>query len=251
LGLYVSLRVYWLKWRIPLAVKKMAVNEENSRAKIGKHQPAQIGELPEVDVSVTARWQEIAGLSSTISDILDEFGYRLSVPVTFLPARSPGQCVVGRALTLRYLPERRTRELAKDGLIHQSAMQYASKGDVLVIEGDGVGLYSVFGGLAGHRAAERGIGGVIVDGAVRDLDQLASENIPVWSKGVTSVTGRGRLQGVAINVPVRIHDVQVVPGDIVIADESGVCFVPGELLTSVDARLQALVEEESRILGSK
>lgn len=225
--------------------------DQYSRSKIGKYLPEHIGELPDVDVATIARWQGIPGLSSTISDILDEMGYVLSVPATILPSRLPGRCVVGRALTVRYLPERQSRELAKDRLIHQSAMQSASAGDVLVMEGDGVGLYSIFGGLAAHRAMQFGIGGVIVDGAVRDVDQLKHENIPVWSKGITSMTGRGRLHGVSINVPVRVHNVHVIPGDIAVADDSGICFVPRELVSDVDVRLQALVEEERRITASR
>ncbi|MDQ0189064.1 RraA family protein [Alicyclobacillus cycloheptanicus] len=229
----------------------MSTNKEGPRAAIGSHQPAHIGELPEVDLAMTEGWGDIPGLSSTISDILDDLGYHLCVSCTAMPARSTGRCVVGRAVTLRYLPERRVRESASDGLIHQSALQHVSPGDVLVIEGDGAGQYSVFGGMAAHRAVQRGIAGVVVDGAVRDVDQITDEQLPVWSTGVTCVTGRGRLQGVGINVPIRIQRVQVCPGDIVIADDSGICFVPPEVLPEVGRRLNEILAEERRILGTR
>ncbi|MCL6627414.1 RraA family protein [Alicyclobacillus shizuokensis] len=229
----------------------MTQHDRQPRAAIGKSRPAQVGELPSVDWSVAAGWRNIPGLSSNVSDILDELGYRLSVPATCIPSRLPGSRVVGRAVTLQYLPERRSHELAGDGLIHKSAMELTSSGDVLVIAGDGIGQYSVFGGLAAHRAVECGIAGIIVDGAVRDVDQLADLRFPVWSRGVTPTTGRARLQGVGINVPIRLHDVQVLPGDIVVADDSGICFVPADVLREVDRRLRELIEEEAHILGSK
>jgi 4-hydroxy-4-methyl-2-oxoglutarate aldolase len=229
----------------------MAPSEGGSRAKIGTREPREVGVMPEVDLAIVDGWQRIPGLSSSISDILDELGYATAVAATHLPGRLPGRCVVGRAVTVRYLPERRSREHAEDGLIHKSAMAIAARGDVLVVEGDGGGLWSVFGGLAAHRAVECGIAGVIVDGAVRDLDQISALQLPVWSRGVTSVTGRGRLEGVGINVPVRVAGVQVRPGDVVVADDSGVCFVPPEVLAEVGRHLRDLTDEEAKILQSR
>ncbi|QSO47263.1 RraA family protein [Alicyclobacillus mengziensis] len=221
-----------------------------SRANIGTDVPEEVHDVPQVDLSLTRDWVKISGLSATISDILDDLGYALSIPTTELPSRSEGSTIVGRAATIRYLSSRRSLDKSTDGLIHKSAMKFTNPDDVLVIEGDRGGRYSVFGGLAAHSAKKFGIAGLIVDGAVRDIDQIGELGIPVWSRGVTPMTGRGRLQGMGINVPVQIENVQVHPGDVVVADDSGICFVPPEILPEVDRRLRLLIAEEQQIVGT-
>lgn len=223
-------------------------NQLPSRASIGTDVPREVHQIPQFDLTLAHDWVHISGLSSTISDILDDLGYALSIPASELPARQGRRTIVGRAATIRYLPSRRCLHLSTDGLIHKSAMRFTSPNDVLVIEGDRGARYSVFGGLAAHSAKQHGIAGLIVDGAVRDIDQIGELDIPVWSRGVTPLTGRGRLQGMGINVPVQIQNVQVHPGDVVVADDSGICFVPAEILPEVDRRLRLLIAEEQQIV---
>jgi len=61
---------------------------------------------------------------------------------------------------------------------------------------------------------------------VRDIDHSRAIGYPVWSSGVSPVTGKWRIRTVAVNKPVSIAGVEVRPGDLVVADECGVCFVP-------------------------
>jgi regulator of RNase E activity RraA len=82
------------------------------------------------------------------------------------------------------------------------------------------------GGVGGRLSKRQGVLGAIVDGAVRDVGDYRAIDYPVWSAGVTPLSGKWRVQAVEINGPVSICGVVVNPGDLVVADDSGVCFVP-------------------------
>lgn len=70
-------------------------------------------------------------------------------------------------------------------------------------------------------------------GAVRDVDEIRASGLAVWTRAVTPITGSGRIEAVAVNTPIVAGSVQVLPGDVVVADESGVCFIPTERFTEV------------------
>lgn len=221
-----------------------------ARSSIGSYAPSQVGEIQDyVDPTLYATWSSITGLSATVSDVLDDLGYKLAVPTSEIPSVFKGARVVGRAVTLKYLPERKAAHAAGGHLAHQAALAHTQPGDVLVIEGDRTGSFSVLGGLAALKAKSFGIQAVIVDGAIRDVDDIEGLGLPVWSKGVTCLTGRGRVEGVGINVPIQLSHVQVCPGDIVVADDSGICFIPSQEFECVAARVQAIVEAENIIKG--
>lgn len=88
----------------------------------------------------------------------------------------------------------------------------------------------------------------MVDGAVRDVAHSRGIAYPVWCKGASPITGKWRIETVAINVPVAICGVAVKPGDLVVADEVGVCFVPHERAAEVLAVVQRILRyEENRL----
>jgi 4-hydroxy-4-methyl-2-oxoglutarate aldolase len=96
-------------------------------------------------------------------------------------------------------------------------------------------------------ATLRGVAGVVADGACRDVDEAVDLELPVYARGVTPLTARGRQGEVAWDVPVPVAGVTVHPGDLVIADRSGVVFLPTEhaerVITAAEevaAREQAL-----------
>ena len=84
--------------------------------------------------------------------------------------------------------------------------------------------------LTGKRAGERG---AIVMGGIRDIPHSRSVGYPVWSSEITPVTGKWRLETVEINGAVMIDDVQVAAGDLVVADDTGVCFIPRDQIMTV------------------
>lgn len=194
-----------------------------------------------------ARLTEIPGLSSTVSDVLDDLGYQLVVPTTEIAPLNRGIRVIGPAVTLRYLPQRQISIGGVARLAHMSAFERAERGDVLVIEADDIARYSVFGGLAALTAQKRGLAACLVDGAVRDIDEISQSGLEVWSRGTTCITGRGRLEGFSLNLPIGFAGVQVRPGDTVVADDSGICFIPPEALEEVCRQVVAIHDEELNI----
>jgi regulator of RNase E activity RraA len=94
----------------------------------------------------------------------------------------------------------------------------------------------------------QGEAGAIVDGGVRDIDHSRHIGYPVWSSSVSPATGKWRIETVGINVPVVVAGVTVHPGDLVIADEVGVCFVPRARAAEVLETAQRLEQsEEARL----
>jgi 4-hydroxy-4-methyl-2-oxoglutarate aldolase len=109
-----------------------------------------------------------------------------------------------------------------------AAIDAAQAGDVIVVAADGRLDAAAWGGLLSLAATVRGIAGVIADGACRDVDEASELGLPVYARGVTPLTARGRQREVAWDVPVPVAGITVHPGDLVIADGSGVVFLPAE-----------------------
>lgn len=197
------------------------------------------------------RLRRLGGLTSTVSDILDEQGWRLAVPASILhPRHLKSVTVIGHALTLSYLPERRTLAIAARGgdppkLAHHVVYRVAQRGDVMVIDARGADGLSLMGGRAAAAAVRAGLAGAIVDGGVRDLHDVRRLGFSMWSRGATPVTGKARLEAVAVNRPACCGGVQVRPGDLVIADDTGVCFVPAERIDAVVRRVFQVVAKEA------
>ncbi len=235
----------------------MDLSLESDAAKIGIFAPPLLlpAAFPRLAPEVLESLASLTGVAASTSDILDEMGLRLSVPATELVPRIPTKLVVGQAITLQYLPERGARVSGPRGevpsrLAHQALFASGRPGDVAVVSVLGPANISVIGGLAGYHAKRAGMAACVVDGGIRDLDQLRQLDLPVWSRWVTPITGRGRAEAVAINGPVCCGAVQVHPGDLVIADDSGICFVPVELAPAVVERVLVTVRAEGAVTGA-
>jgi 4-hydroxy-4-methyl-2-oxoglutarate aldolase len=202
-------------------------------ARVGFYRPDVVRgvEAAAPDPALVERLRGVSGLSSAFSDELDRHALLTVVPAAALRPLRPTDVVIGRALTIRYLPQRLASGPA--GLAHLTACEIARPGDVLVISSPLTSNASVLGGIAAAAIAEAGVAGVVVQGLVRDIDEIETVGLPVWATGHTPVTGRSRLVAQEINGPMEIHGVHVVAGDVVVADRSGVAFVPAELFAEV------------------
>ena len=127
------------------------------------------------------------------------------------------------------------------------ALEMGQHGDVICVDAGGDTEVSVCGGLMGGLAKNRGIRGMIVDGAGRDIDELEDINWPIWTR---SITPRGthtmfsaRKEELSINVPIACGGVVVRPGDFIVADTIGVCVVP---LDRADEFLTLAAEQAER-----
>jgi regulator of RNase E activity RraA len=117
-------------------------------------------------------------------------------------------------------------------------------GDVLVVDGGGRLDAALIGDIAGTALAGLGGGGMVVDGAVRDLDGLDAVGLPTFAAGAHPATGSNQGPG-AINVVVQCGGVTVRPGDVIRGDTSGLVVVPREHLAPVLALTQAVADREA------
>ena len=193
--------------------------------------------------------------SLQLEAVYDALGDYKGNYVLGLQSTQPGQRVVGRALTMRYLPARPDVREALDALAAEGdwdrrfygrAADEARPGDVIVVELGGASGDHMFGdmGVLGMKLA--GIRGAVVDGGSRDRAELTDPSFadfPVFVRYFNVVISEWL--GAEWNVPVRIGRATVLPGDIVIADDTGVLFVPPQLVESVLAKAQAKVSMEN------
>lgn len=127
------------------------------------------------------------------------------------------------------------------------ALEMGQPGDMIVVDAKGDTETSVCGGLMGGLAQNRGIRGMIVDGAGRDIDELEDLNWPIWTRAITA---RGthtmfseRKEELSINVPIACGGVVVNPGDFIVADTNAVVVIP---LERAEEMLQLALEQADR-----
>ena len=212
---------------------------------LGKLAPGAVGlmELPRLAPQIMAAYRALGDLTGTVSDALDECGI---AGVALLRPTDPKARVVGQAVTVLNV---RRKEVSVDGksrLGEIEAHNLAEPGDVLVVQG--VAGISSMGGISASIGKRQGESGAVVDGAVRDIAHSRDIGYPVWSSGVSPVTGKWRIQTVAVNKPVTIAGMEVHPGDLVVADECGVCFVPHARAAEVLEKARQIEQWEKRRL---
>jgi len=118
--------------------------------------------------------------------------------------------------------------------------------EVIVVTSSGREESAAWGGLLSLAAALRGVAGVVVDGLVRDVDDCERLDLPVFARGATPISARGRICERSVDEPVDIGGVRVAPGDLVLADGSGVVFVPRARARDVIEGAERIVAFESR-----
>ena len=146
-----------------------------------------------------------------------------------------------------------TVQLSKGDLVDPlKALEMGKPGDMIVVDAGGDLNTSVCGGLMGGLAQNRGIRGMIVDGAGRDTDELEDIGWPIWTRAITPrgthTMFSGRKEELSINVPIACGGVVVKPGDFIVADLMGVVVIPLERAEEVVqlAAEQAEREEKTR-----
>jgi len=216
-----------------------------------KSDKVRLWDVPRVDSKIIDGFKEMGDLAGVVARALDQFGVNGTVPAAYLPPIKPGSRLVGCAVTVRSIPEREVpyrywqrSEMTRLG--EREAFFMVKEGDVVVIDGSSVYPASNLGSMSVALAARLGVSGVVVDGTVTGVEGIRSAAIPVWARGGTTVTGHHRLETAEINGPIGICGIRVEPGDLIVADDSGVTVVPREMAGEV---LKLCVE--LRGLGSK
>ena len=200
-------------------------------------------ELAPADADVLRRLGALDACA--VSDALDTLG--LPGAVTGIgPLWPVGRVVAGRARTIQAAPK---SEGQAGTHIASALIAVADEGDVAVIANDGREDVSCFGGILAEAAVRRGMAGVAIDGACRDIAESDALDLPIFGRAVVPVSARGRIVQTAMDEPIQFAGATVRSGDYVIADRSGVVFVPaddaGRVLDLADrivARESAMVE---------
>lgn len=147
------------------------------------------------------------------------------------PVYSPVTRVVGPAVTVS-LP---TASLK----VFSLGLQQTQPGDVVVVNGWAKTKTAFIGGNMCRGLKHRGVAGLIIDGAVKDVSEIRADGFPVFARAVTAGYANGPHVG-EVNVPIACGQCVVNPGDIIVADEDGIVVVPpqftDEVLAAVSAR---------------
>ena len=154
--------------------------------------------------------------------------------------------IVGPAITMRMTAAGETKAKSHGCA---NAFRVAEDGDVIVIDNGGREGENCWGEIVAFAALQKGVIGTVVDGFVRDVDVLKEINYPVFARGVTLTTSRGRTIEESFNTVVRIGNVQVRPGDIIVADENGVVVIPSERVEEVLKVTQQVYDKEQYIIA--
>ena len=195
------------------------------------------------DAGYRVRLQKLA--TSNLSDALDKLGATGAV-IGIVPQWGRTK-VVGRAITIRMTAAGAVESKAHLGV---DAIEAGSPGDVIAIDNRGDTHNNCWGEILSMGALKRGLSGVVVDGAVRDVDACEEFGFPVHARGTVPITARGRIVQEAWNVPIRLGNVAVRPGDVIVADVNGVVVIPLARLDQVLAVAEEIFDKETRMLDA-
>jgi regulator of RNase E activity RraA len=206
--------------------------------------------VPRPPAGAVERLLALGDPTGIISDTMDELGIPAGViGASVLRPTIAGRAIAGPALTVRNIAQRLDPLAGARAHVNRmaefEAHNLAQPGDVLVIQG--VAAVSNMGGISAQTGKRQGEVGAIVQGGVRDLAHSRALGYPIWASDITPVTGKWRLETVEINGAIEIGGVRVAAGDLVVADDTGVCFIPRDMVLEVlDAAEQKAKAEAVR-----
>jgi RraA family protein len=179
----------------------------------------------------------VAELAKMVTPHLSDSMERLYAGGAALRPMHDGTKLCGPAFTVRTSPG--------DNLLVHKAIDIAEPGDVIVVDAGGVNDNAIIGELMSARAAQRGVGGMVIWGAIRDSKELREGSFPVYASGVTH-RGPYKNGPGEINVTVTIGGMTVNPGDIIVGDADGLVAVPQDQAEAVLASAKAILAKEEK-----
>ena len=169
---------------------------------------------------------------ANLSDALHRGGVLQGIRPLF-----PGIRMIGQAVTVRTYPG--------DWAKPVQAIDVAQPGEIVVIDAGGAGP-ALWGELATHSAVQRNLGGVVIDGALRDSPEILAMKFPAFSRLVMPNAGEPKGFG-EIGVPVTVGNMRVEPGDWLLGDDDGVVVLPKAIAVEYANRSMDVLERENRI----
>lgn len=172
--------------------------------------------------------------AATLHEALGRTG---NLPSAIKPIH-PGMKICGPAYTVQTMP--------RDNVLLHRAYAYASPGSVLVVNCSGFYEAGYWGDLMSLGAKTKGIAGLVIDGCVRDADDIEAMGFPVFSRGLcirgTTNYGEGTL-----NEPILIGECLIRPGDIIVGDRDGVVVVPQDRIEEAIEKATAREAREEAV----
>jgi regulator of RNase E activity RraA len=209
----------------------------------------EIGEIKRPSKETIEGFRQVS--TSTISDVLDEMG--ISGIINGFRPLMPEIRVAGPAFTVKEV----TGVLGTYSVIElggAGSTDLLEQGDIFVCDLGGEQI-SALGDLLALSLKLKGAAGAIIDGGVRDVDQIRKEGFPVWAHHICATSCKTRAKWIGINIPIQVGGVRVNPGDIVVADDTSVAVVPldkAEQVLEQGRRLEEVEREfRKRLRGGK
>lgn len=187
----------------------------------------QVGPVPkQVDAAMIEAFGKIEVAT------IGHFRHRGFVAHSITPVVEPKMTLVGTAVTVA-IP-------GTDSTMLHHAVGSLRPGDFLFVDRLGDDRYACIGGGVAFAIKTAGAIGVVIDGPCTDVEEIVELDMPLWSRGVSGITTRLNDLGGAMNLPIACGNVPVMPGDLVIADASGILVIPvneaAEVLEEAAAR---------------
>ena len=179
---------------------------------------------------------ELDGWAQIPTSILSDVMHRMQAMAADIAPISPGTRMAGQARTVLAM-------VADSSIVH-AVNSVAEEGDVLVMNSGNYIDRACWGGLATRSAMARGVRGLVMNGAVRDIEEIRAFGFPVYCRGAVP-SGPHKGHGGHIDVPVAVGGVSVAPGDIIVGDDDGVAVVPLARAEEVRAAAEALIAREA------
>jgi Demethylmenaquinone methyltransferase len=180
-----------------------------------------------------------------LSDALDALG--VTGVAEGLSRLATTRKVAGRVMTVK-LEEARGRTAPRH--LCTAAVDAARPGDVIVVEHHSRADCAGWGGILSKAAALKGLSGTIIDGMARDIDEAELFGYPVFGKGGIPRTARGRIIETEYATPINVDGITVTPGDYVLADGTGVVFVPAARAEEIVAKAESLQAREAAMIAA-
>ena len=183
--------------------------------------------------------------TSAISDALDSLNIKDRI-VGFKP-RSANNKLIGFVYTVKYATIKTPpREFQNAG----NYIDNVGEDAVIIIDNNGIDWCTTWGGILTKVAQKRKINGVVVHGSIRDIDEIKHSALPVFSQHVFMCSGKNRVQKIDEQCSIVLNNVEVNPDDLVVADGSGVVFIPKDYIAECLKRAINIEITEVKILNA-
>jgi 4-hydroxy-4-methyl-2-oxoglutarate aldolase len=185
--------------------------------------------------------------SCALSDALDKL--RMPGTVIGLLSMTVPRKIAGRVVTVQLEPHDRGKAPGAQVHLGARAIEQAGHGDIIAVQQSAGAIAGCWGGILSVGAKVRGVAGVIADGFVRDVEEARGIAFPVYARGATALTARGRVRERETGGTIMIGSVTVENGDYALADSSGTVFLARNQAAAIVEAAERIAAREFAMAG--